>query len=115
MLATLNIAKIYLLSGISIRVYEPNEILFDKAHKVKKIDIMIKILIFLFSLIEKRISLFLFPIIVKDTLRYGGEYAWIINLPYTLCWGIGSAVGELPPYFAGKTLINNMRKTTRKN
>ena len=29
----------YLLSGISKRVYDPNEILFDKAQKVKNSDI----------------------------------------------------------------------------
>ena len=47
----------YLLSGISRRVYGPSEILFDKAQKVKKNDIRIKALIFLLFLIESKFFL----------------------------------------------------------
>ena len=48
--------KIYLFSGISKRVWEPKEILFDKAQKVKKIDIKTKAFIVLLLLIKKDLT-----------------------------------------------------------
>ena len=57
-LVILKIPKIYLLSGISRRVYDPNEMLFDRAHRVKKTDIIIKNLISLLFVTEKSFGLY---------------------------------------------------------
>jgi membrane protein YqaA with SNARE-associated domain len=61
-------------------------------------------------------ALFLYPKLIKETLYVGDWYiGWINILPYSLSWGIGSAIGELPPYYAGKSLMKKIKEKYSEN
>lgn len=58
--------------------------------------------------------LVLFPYVAGVALEEGNfqAAAWRVLFP-TLCWGIGTALGEIPPYYAGPALLDSLSEGTR--
>ncbi len=60
--------------------------------------------------------LFLFPHIIQTSLKNGPDHVMLtigqLYLP-TILWGIGTALGEIPPYYMAR--VNRLNKTSEPN